>query len=77
MQIFLQRTNLPVWRRLLLYDKVNTKYIKFEEMKEKYENEINNIKDEMNKLKETISVMQNKITELNQEIHSSKTNNIS
>ena len=46
-------------------------------MKEKYENEINNIKDEINKLKETISVMQNKITELNQDIQSSKTIDIS
>ena len=59
------------------HKKVNTKDNKFEEIKEKYENEINNIKDEMKKLKETVSVMQNKITELNQEIQSSKTNNIS
>ena len=50
---------------------------KFEEMKDKHENEINDIKDEMDKLKETISLMQNKITELNQEIQSSKTINIS
>ena len=47
--------------------------MKIEEIKEKYENEINDIKDEMYKLTETIFLMQNKITELNQEIQSSKT----
>ena len=33
--------------------------MKFEEMKDKHENEINDIKDEMDKLKETIYMMQN------------------
>ena len=59
------------------HKKVMNKDMKFEEMKDKHENEINDIKDEMDKLKETISLMQNKITELNQEIQSSKTINIS
>ena len=50
--------------------KVNNKDTKMEEMKDKHDNEINDIKDEMAKLKETISLMQSKIMELNQERNS-------